>query len=164
MAKHTKHEEAQAESSTNTIDAPPTYTPSTAPPPAYEAAKEAFTSLLHGPPDETIAVPMVSRTVSNSLHNYNPFSRKQGEVKQSVVVRQMKRSQYLAHYAKDAEGNFVGTGSPAPDLALVYVPSRGSSEDMLRQCEEVARGMQERRGNGIGKFGQPFDNGSWRVG
>jgi hypothetical protein len=147
--KSTKHEEAQAESSTSTSnEAPPIYTPSSSTsdqPPAYESAQAAFNSLL--------------RTVSNSIHNYNPFSRKQGEVKQSVIVRQMKRSQYQAHYAKDAEGKFIGTKSPAPDLGLVFVPSKGSPEEMLRQAEEVALSVQRLRGQGIGKYGQPFDDG-----
>jgi hypothetical protein len=159
--KSTKHDEAQAESSTNkNAEAPPTYTSlsTTEQPPAYESAQAAFTSLLHGDPNETISVPMISRTVSNSIHNYNPFSRKQGEIKQSVIVRQMKRSQYLAHYAKDAEGNFIGAGSPAPDLGLVFVPSKGSSEDMLKQAEEVALGVQKVRGKGIGKFGMPIED------
>lgn len=99
---------------------------------------------------------MISRTVQFSLHNYNPFSRKQGTIRQSVVTRQMKRSQYLAHYAKDAEGNFIGTGRPAPDADLVFVPSKGSSEDMLRQAEEVALRVQRLRGKGIGDWGQPL--------
>jgi hypothetical protein len=161
--KPTKHEEAQAESSTSTSNEElPAYTPSSSTsdqPPAYESAQAAFNSLLHGDPDETVSVPMISRTVSNSIHNYNPFSRKQGEVKQSVIVRQMKRSQYQAHYAKDAEGKFIGTKSPAPDLGLVFVPSKGSPEEMLRQAEEVALSVQRLRGQGIGKYGQPFDDG-----
>jgi hypothetical protein len=93
--KPTEHEEAQTIASNTKNEAPPTYTPSSADqPPAYESAQAAFTSLLHGDSNETISVPMISRTVSNSIHNYNPFSRKQGEVKQSVVVRQMKRVSY----------------------------------------------------------------------
>jgi hypothetical protein len=98
---------------------------------------------------------MLSRTVSNSIHNYNPFSRKQGAIKQSVVVRQMKREQYLKHYAKDVEGNFVGTASPAPDFALVFVPGKSADEDLKRQFEEVALGKQRIRGAGIGKWGMP---------
>lgn len=68
----------------------------------------------------------------------------------------MKRSQYLAHYAKDSEGNFIGTGREAPDAGLVFVPSKGSSEDMLRQAEEVALRVQRLRGDGIGEWGKPL--------
>ncbi|CAG5152804.1 uncharacterized protein ALTATR162_LOCUS2920 [Alternaria atra] len=129
-------------------------------PPTYTSVARALTTLSEGPLDETIPVPMISRTVANSIHNYNPFSRKQGEVKQSIVIRQMKRSQYLAHYVKDAEGNFVGTGAPAPDAGLVFVPGKSSSEDLLKQANEVALGVQRRRGKGIGKFGMPQDDNS----
>jgi len=104
---------------------------------------------------------MITRTVTNSIHNYNPFSHKQGAVKQSIVVRKMKRSQYLAHYVKDAEGKFVGTGAPAPDAGLVFVPGKGSSEEMLRQAEEVALTVQRLRGNGIGDYGKPLYDGAW---
>jgi hypothetical protein len=126
--------------------------------PTYTSVAHALTSLANGPPDETISVPMISRTLAFSIHNYNPFSRKQGEVRQSIVIRQMKRSQYLAHYAKDAQGNFVGTGTPAPDHGLVFVPGKSSSEELLKQANEVALGVQRRRGKGIGKFGMPQDD------
>ncbi|KNG49983.1 hypothetical protein DDE82_005188 [Stemphylium lycopersici] len=139
---------------------PPYQNTDSTPPPDYHSVQRALSTLSTGDPNETISVPMVSRTVANSLHNYNPFSRKQGEVRQSIVVRQMKRSQYLAHYAKDAEGNFCGTGTPAPDLGLVFVPAKGSSEDMLRQAEEVALRVQRLRGAGIGDWGKPIYDGA----
>jgi hypothetical protein len=141
-------------------DIPPTYNANTDPPPDYTTVAQTLSTLSTGPPDETISVPMISRTLAFSIHNYNPFSRKQGQVRQSIIVRQMKRSYYLAHYAKDAEGNFVGTGTPAPDLGLVFVPGKGSSEEMLKQANEVALEVQRRRGMGIGKFGMPQDDGS----
>src|SRR4051812_43476204 len=128
--------------------APPSYASSSSEPPSYESVQRALSTLSVGPPDETISVPMITRTVSHSIHNYNPFSRKQGEIRQSIFVRKMKRSQYLAHYAKDAEGNFVGTGAPAPDVGLVFVPGKGSSEEMLKQAEEVALRVQRLRGKG----------------
>ncbi|KAA8611865.1 hypothetical protein PtrV1_13741 [Pyrenophora tritici-repentis] len=143
-------------------DAPPTYTSSSSDsqPPSYESVQHAISTLSIGPPDEIISVPIVTRTVANSIHNYNPFSHKQGAVKQSIVVRKMKRAQYLAHYAKDAEGKFVGTGAPAPDVGLVFVPGKGSSEDMLRQAEEVALEVQRLRGKGIGTYGMPLYDGA----
>jgi hypothetical protein len=146
---------------TDSKEAPPNYhNDEQDAPPTYTSVARALTTLSEGPLDETIPVPMISRTVANSIHNYNPFSRKQGEVRQSIVVRQMKRSQYLAHYAKDAEGNFVGTGTPAPDHGLVFVPGKSSSEELLKQANEVALSVQRRRGKGIGKFGMPQDDSS----
>ncbi|KAI4944204.1 hypothetical protein J4E91_008757 [Alternaria rosae] len=144
----------------SSIDTPPTYPSTSDSPPDYTTVARALTTLSEGDPDETIPVPMISRTVAFSLHNYNPFSRKQGEVRQSIITRQMKRSYYNAHYAKDAEGNFVGTGNPAPDLGLVFVPGKSSSEDMLKQANEVALEVQRRRGKGIGKYGMPQDDPS----
>ncbi|KAI4908771.1 hypothetical protein J4E90_008507 [Alternaria incomplexa] len=146
--------------SSSSPDTPPTYPSTTDSPPTYTTVARALTTLSEGDPDETIPVPMITRTLAFSLHNYNPFSRKQGEVRQSIIIRQMKRSYYNAHYAKDAEGNFVGTGTPAPDLGLVFVPGKGSSEDMLKQANEVAMEVQRRRGKGIGKFGMPQDDSS----
>ncbi|KAF1937356.1 hypothetical protein EJ02DRAFT_458792 [Clathrospora elynae] len=153
-SKTTKHSEAAAEnSSSSTSEAPPSYTPSTPLPPAYDSIRAALSSLSQGDPQDTISVPMVSRTVSNSIHNFNPFSHKEGKVVQSIVVRQMTRAMYLKHYAKDPEGNFVGTAAPAPDAGLVFVPGKGTTEDMWRQAESVALERQELRGKGIGKFG-----------
>ncbi|KAG9195070.1 hypothetical protein G6011_00190 [Alternaria panax] len=146
---------------TNSEEMPPSYyNEEKGASPTYTSVARALTALSEGPLDETISVPMISRTVANSIHNYNPFSRKRGEVRQIIVVRQMKRSQYLAHYAKDAEGNFVGTGSPAPDHGLVFVPGKSSSEEMLKQANEVALEVQRRRGKGIGKYGMPQDDSS----
>lgn len=125
--------------------------------PVYEAIQKALTNLQKGDPDETIAVPMVHRKDSTSLHRLNPFSRKGYEkTPHYITARQMKRSQYLAHYAKDAEGNYIGTGNPAPDAGLVFVAGKGTPDDLLKQVEEVALGMQNRRGDGIGKFGKPL--------
>ena len=164
MAKHTlsKEKSASAAATEESHDAPPTYTPSSSDsqPPSYESVQRAISTLSVGPPDEIISVPMITRTVANSIHNYNPFSHKQGAVKQSIVVRKMKRAQYLAHYAKDAEGKFVGTGAPAPDVGLVFVPGKGSSEEMLKQAEEVALEVQKLRGKGIGAYGRPLHDGS----
>jgi hypothetical protein len=144
-------------------ETPPTYTPSTSNPPTYSSLdaklRADMSSLATGDPAETISVPMISRTVANSIHNYNPFSRKSGAVKQSVTVRKMTREFYLKHYAKDPEGNYVGTGAKAPDAGLVFVPSKSTPEDIMRQVDEVAFARQEVRGKGIGKFGMPIDGG-----
>jgi hypothetical protein len=146
-----------------THEAPPSYIPSTSNPPSYSSLdaklRADMSSLGTGDPSETISVPMISRTVANSIHNYNPFSRKSGAVKQSVTVRKMTREFYLKHYAKDLEGNYVGTGAAAPDAGLVFMPSKSTPEDVMRQVDEVAFTRQEIRGKGIGKFGMSIDGG-----
>jgi hypothetical protein len=105
-----------------------------------------MSSLAIGDPDETISVPMISRVHHRSIHDLNPFSRKTGKVTQTVAVRKMTRGFYLKHYAKDAEGNYVGTGSPAPDAGLVFVPGKSTPEDLMRQVNEVALRGQSLRG------------------
>lgn len=158
----TEGEEVEAESSQAMPkqEAPPSYTPDSSHPPTYESLSTALrsdmSSLSVGDPQETISVPMILRRESNSLHNYNPFSRKSGAVTQSVIVRKMTREHYLKHYAKDSEGNFVGTSNPAPDAALLFVPGKSTPEDLMRQVEEVVFGKQGLRGKGIGKFGMPL--------
>jgi hypothetical protein len=42
----------------------------------------------------------------------------------------------------------------------VFVPGKSSSEELLKQANEVALGVQRRRGKGIGKFGMPQDDSS----
>jgi hypothetical protein len=124
-----KAEEALAESSLipQEQDAP-TYTPDTSNPSTYDSLAAAvhmnMSSLSTGHPSETISVPMISRMHKKNIHDLNPFSRKTGKVTQTVMVRKMTREFYLKHYAKDSEGNFIGTTSPAPDAGLVFVPGK----------------------------------------
>ncbi|KAJ4364482.1 hypothetical protein N0V83_009076 [Neocucurbitaria cava] len=164
MDKETEAKNNRQTEATQEDQAPPTYTPtsSSSSPPTYsslsDSVRSSMDSLLHGDPTETISVPMITRRETTSIHNYNPFSRKSGKVVQSVHVRRMTREQYLKHYAKDAEGKYVGSGTAAPDAALVFVPEKSTEEDLLRQVEEVVRGKQEVRGKGIGKFGMPLDD------
>ncbi|CAO2653431.1 Nn.00g028420.m01.CDS01 [Neocucurbitaria sp. VM-36] len=159
----TKGKEAEAEDSRATQEqqAPPYSTAESSRPPTYESLSAAvhsgMSSLTVGDPQETISVPMITRRESFSLHNYNPFSRKSGEVTQTVIIRKMTRDYYLKHYAKDSEGNFIGTSNPAPDSALVFVPGKSTPEDVMRQVEEVVFRKQEQRGKGIGKFGMPLN-------
>lgn len=63
-----------------------------------------------------------------------------GTVTRTVIVRKMPRSWYLKHYAKDADGNYVGTEKPAVDAGLVFVPSKSTPEDILEQVRKVAFG------------------------
>lgn len=140
-------------------NAPPTYSPDSSQPPSYSSLTNELhadmRSVAIGPPSETISVPMISRKHDKSLHDLNPFSCKTGPITQSVFVRKMTREFYLKHYVKDADGNFIGTGRPAPDAALVFVPGKSTPEDLMRQVQEVAFGKQKVRGHGIGKYGKP---------
>jgi hypothetical protein len=151
--------------------APPSYSSSgDSQPPTYNSLDQKLranmSSLAVGDPSEKVSVPMISRTVANSVHNYNPFSRKSGAIKQSVTVRSMTRDFYLKHYAKDVDGNYIGTAAPAPDAALVFVPGKSTPEDVMRQVDEVAFKRQGIRGEGIGKFGLPIagSTGSMDIG
>ncbi|KAI8941873.1 hypothetical protein NX059_003070 [Plenodomus lindquistii] len=157
---------AEQQAGRTSQDNPPNYdsTPAESAPPSYTAVQIMLTSLSQGDPNETILVPMVMRRDSTSLHRFNPFSRKGYENTPSYIsLRAMKRSMYTAHYAKDSEGNYIGTGVQAPDAGLVFVAGKGTSEDLLKQCEGVAKEMQKRRGEGIGNFGKPFDAQAGRV-
>tara|TARA_R110002003_G_scaffold117_5_gene10384 strand:+ start:605 stop:1129 length:525 start_codon:yes stop_codon:yes gene_type:complete len=160
-----KAEEPSAESSQipQEQDAPPTYTPDTSNPPTYDSLAAAvhvnMSSLSTGDPSETISVPMISRMHKKNIHDLNPFSRKTGKVTQTVTVRKMTREFYLKHYAKDGEGNFIGTASQAPDAALVFVPGKSTPEDLMRQVQEVAFGKQQVRGGGMGTLGTRIQGG-----
>ncbi|KAH8712094.1 hypothetical protein GQ44DRAFT_713874 [Phaeosphaeriaceae sp. PMI808] len=164
----TKKEEALAERSqiAQEQNAPPSYSPETSQPPTYDSLSSATIAdmalLASGDPSETISVPMITRVHHKTIHDYNPFSRKTGQVTQSVTVRKMTRGMYLKHYIKDAEGNFIGSGNPAPDAGLVFVPGKSTPEDVMRQVQEVAFGKQSLRGGGIGTFGRPQDDGKDR--
>jgi hypothetical protein len=98
---------------------------------------------------------MISRMHHKTIHDLNPFSRKTGRITQTVTVRKMTRQFYLKHYVKDAEGNFVGTGTQAPDAGLVFVPGKSTPEDLMKQVQEVAFVRQNIRGEGIGRYGRP---------
>ncbi|KAF2728611.1 hypothetical protein EJ04DRAFT_91806 [Polyplosphaeria fusca] len=96
--------------------------------------------LMEGDPNETIEVPMIHSTAKKSLRHL--FVRDPGVVSHTVSVRKMKRDWYLKHYAKDAEGNYIGTEKPALDAPLVFVPSKSTPEDLLEQVHKVAFGKQ----------------------
>lgn len=108
-------------------------------------------SLSNGDPQEVISVPMI-----HSAENINwkkIMSKDRKSVTQSVIIRKMPREWYLKHYAKDAEGNYVGTEKPAADAGLVFVPSKSTPEDLLQQVHKVAFGKQHYPGefsSGVG--------------
>jgi len=67
---------------------------------------------------------------------------KKGLTTQTVIVRKMTRERYLQRYARDTEGNYVGTAAPAADAGLVFVLGKSSSEELLLQVERVAFGRE----------------------
>jgi hypothetical protein len=159
-----KAQEASSESSNAAQhDVPPSYSPDASHPPTYDSlhsnVRDDMSSLAIGDPSETISVPMISRTHHKTIHDLNPFSHKTGRITQTVTARKMTREMYLKHYVKDAEGNFIGTASQAPDAGLVFVPGKSTPEDLLKQVQQVAFARQNIRGDGIGPYGRP-DAGS----
>lgn len=99
-------------------------------------------SLRIGDPNETISVPMVHTTEQKRKRDLLlPMGRK-GVTTQTVIARNMTRERYLKRYARDKEGNYVGTEAPAPDAGLVFVLGKSSKEELLQQVEKVAFGKE----------------------
>ncbi|KAL5455394.1 hypothetical protein PMIN06_004478 [Paraphaeosphaeria minitans] len=128
-----------------------------APPPLYtgpltvnhrslvEDVSADMASLSEGDPRETISVPMV-----HSVENINwkkLWAKDRKVITYSVIVRKMPREWYLKHYAKDVEGNYVGTEKPAVDAGLVFVLSKSTPDDLLQQVHKVAFGKQHYAGD-----------------
>ena len=122
--------------------APPQY--STPDPPPYSASSY-MRSLREGDPDETIDVPMIHTVQKTSLGDYVPFMSAGKIKRRTVIVRKMTRDCYLKHYAKDDDGNYVGTESPYPDAGLVFVQSKSTDADVQEQIERVAQGRSYRK-------------------
>jgi hypothetical protein len=99
-------------------------------------------SLGVGDLQEVILVPMVHSTEQTRKRDlFLPFG-KRGVVTQTVIVRKMTREHYLKRYAKDAEGNYVGTEAPAVDAGLVFVAGKSTNEELLQQVRKVAFGKE----------------------
>jgi hypothetical protein len=82
---------------------------------------------------------MIHSDDSKSLADYLRF-RNVGTVTRRIIVRPMTRALYLERYARDVNGEFIGTGQPAPDAGLVFVPSKGTPDELLRQVEKAVGG------------------------
>lgn len=93
--------------------------------------------MREGDPDEKIEVPFVYSHDRKSIKDYLAF-RNVGTVTRRIVPRPMSRRLYNERYAHDAEGNFIGTGLKAPDAGLVFIPSRGTEQDLLDQVSKMA--------------------------
>ncbi|KAF2829445.1 hypothetical protein CC86DRAFT_404085 [Ophiobolus disseminans] len=116
------------------------------PPQPYNSLSEAVAadmqSLSVGDPSATISVPMVHSTELKRKRDLFFPMGKRGVVTQTVIVRKMTREHYLKRYAKDAEGNYVGTEAPAIDAGLVFVLGKSSNEELLQQVRKVAFGKE----------------------
>lgn len=53
-----------------------------------------------------------------SLSNFRRKSSSSGNGKQSFVIKEMTRGNYLKHYAKDDSGKYIGSEEPASDCIL----------------------------------------------
>lgn len=93
--------------------------------------------MREGDPDEKIEVPFVYSHDRKSIKDYLAF-RNVGTVTRRIVPRPMSRRLYNERYAHDAEGNFIGTGLKAPHAGLVFIPSRGTEQDLLDQVSKMA--------------------------
>lgn len=116
------------------------------PPPAYTSLPEAIAagmqSLMVGDPNEEISVPMIHSIEQKRKRDLFLPGGRNGIVTRTVLVRKMAREHYLKHYAKDAQGNYIGTAQPAPDAGLVFVPGKSTDQDILEQVRKVAFGKE----------------------
>lgn len=128
---------------TSRSSAPPSYQTS-APVVNHQSLAEnvgaGMESLRFGNSQDIVIVPMIHSTESVNFKKL--FSKNRKEVTRSVIVRKMTRERFLKHYAKDAEGNYIGTDRPAVDAGLVFVPSKSTPEDLLQQVQKVAFGKE----------------------
>lgn len=99
-------------------------------------------SLSIGDPSAIIAVPMIHSSRKQRKRDLLLLYGKPGPVTQQVIVRKMTREHYLKHYAKDVQGNYVGTERAAIDAALVFVLGKSSDKELLEQVHKVAFGKE----------------------
>lgn len=112
------------------------------PPPVYteDASHKAASyqrSLLEGDPNDKIDVPMIHTTHKLSMGDYLPWGSAMKTGKRTLISRSMTRDCYIKHYAKDEEGNYIGTEKPYPDHQLVFVPNKSSPDDILQQVNNT---------------------------
>lgn len=89
-------------------------------------------------PEEVISIPIV-HTVEKAKVKWLLSGKT--EYERRITFRKMKRGHYKAHYAKDTQGNYIGTHKPAFDAGLVYVYS-STTQDIDDQIKQVAFGRE----------------------
>ncbi|KAF3005060.1 hypothetical protein E8E13_009472 [Curvularia kusanoi] len=128
---------------------PPSYADD-ATPPTYKAASY-LSSLLEGDPNDKVDVPMIHTTQKHSMGDYLPWGSAGKTGKRTVISRSMTRDCYVKHYAKDKDGNYIGTEKPYPDHQLVFVPNKSTPDDIMQQLNEFVdvrhdiRNLHERK-------------------
>ncbi|UPX14775.1 uncharacterized protein EKO05_0005247 [Ascochyta rabiei] len=120
----------------------PAYIKSGSPPPyTADAAARDLLAMREGDPNERIDVPFVHSHDHKSALDYLRF-RNVGKVTRRVIARPMTRRLYNERYAHDQNGNFIGTGVKAPDAGLVFIPGKGTEQDLLDQVSKFAHAKQ----------------------
>lgn len=104
--------------------------------------------LESGDPEEAINVPMIFTVEKRGMKRL--LGKRETERK--ITFRKMKRGHYKAHYAKDANGNYIGTEKPAFDADLVYVHT-ATAEEVDEQVKRVAFGKEHHSSNFPGAGG-----------
>lgn len=80
---------------------------------------------------------MIHSTHKLSFGDYLPWGSAMKTGKRTVIARSMTRDCYIKHYAKDVEGNYIGTEKPYPDWQLVFVPNKSTPGDVLEQASRI---------------------------
>ncbi|KIV78611.1 hypothetical protein PV11_06245 [Exophiala sideris] len=83
---------------------------------------------LRSPSRDASQPPSYARDVEKPKSMFTLFSRMKSSIPDStvdLVMRQVPRSEYQAHYAKDENGRYIGTDKPADDCIL-------SAEDSVK--------------------------------
>ncbi|KAI8930888.1 hypothetical protein NX059_011903 [Plenodomus lindquistii] len=63
----------------------------------------------------------------------------------------MTRKDYLKRYAKDAEGNYIGSDRPTGDTGLESVPEKSLDEEPMQQLRKFACGKEHTDGYNNGR-------------
>lgn len=138
FSKKRDSEEAVTQSgapTSSTQPLPPAYTDD-ATPPTYKATSY-LSSLREGDPNDKVEVPMIHSTHKLSFGDYLPWGSAMKTGKRTVISRSMTRDCYIKHYAKDEDGNYIGTERPYPDHQLVFVPNKSTPDDILKQVSNA---------------------------
>lgn len=110
---------------------------SSSPPERHLYRLETAEELETRDPEEIISVPMIFTVQKMGLKRM--LGKREHERK--ITFRKMPRGHYRAHYAKDANGNYIGIGKPASDAGMVYVYS-STAQDIDDQLKKVAFGRE----------------------
>ncbi|KZM27508.1 hypothetical protein ST47_g1379 [Ascochyta rabiei] len=109
--------------------------------PQHTSSPRDLLAMREGDPNERIDVPFVHSHDHKSALDYLRF-RNVGKVTRRVIARPMTRRLYNERYAHDQNGNFIGTGVKAPDAGLVFIPGKGTEQDLLDQVSKFAHAKQ----------------------